>query len=84
MIYFLPNHTETKAQLHKACGPISNPGNRIKTGVQKGNSYSVNEACFALGAPNYDWPESFTPDDPPYYRGNCHAVAYRRLSDARD
>ena len=70
MICFLPNHTEIRAQLHKACGLITNPVNRIKTGVQKGNSYSANEACFALRASNYDWPESLKPDDPRYHRGD--------------
>ena len=70
MIYFLPNHTETEAQLRKARGLITNPENWIKKPVKKGNSYCANGACFEAGVYDIELPDSFSSDDPNYYRGD--------------
>ena len=70
MIYFLPNHTETEAQLLKARGLIKNPANWIKQQVKKGNSYCANGACFEAGVHDIELPASFSSDDPNYYRGD--------------
>ena len=70
MIYFLPNHTETEAQLLAARGLIKNPGSWIKQQVKKGNSYCANGACFEAGVHDIELPASFSSDDSNYYRGD--------------
>ena len=69
MMYFLPDNIKTEALLKSGQQLIKDPSKWCKGAMQKGDSFCINGALFAVGTPNPRMPDEFVSEDVLYFRG---------------
>ena len=57
MMYFLPDNVKTEALLKSGQQLIQDPSKWCKGAMQKGDSFCINRALFAVGTPNPKMPD---------------------------
>ena len=70
MMYFLPDNVKTEALLKSGQQLIKDPSKWCKAAMQRGDSFCINGALFAVGTPNPRMPDEFVSEDVLYFRGD--------------
>ena len=78
MMYFLPDNIKTEALLKSGQQLIKDPSKWCKGAMQKGDSFCINGALFAVGTPNPRMPDEFVSEDVLYFQGRSTKRVYTR------